>query len=231
MSQPHPARDLHVREIGFAHDAHAAAFGNEVEVDRLEVHQQRVGPHVVGTPRFAVELRRVVGRGREERPVQDHVAADLAQPARAQLADELPKALVGELGVAAAAQDEVARERASRYLAGHEDVGLEGVGRTEEVEPGEGGDELDHGSGVERPVGLVRDQARASGHPFHDRAHGGLGHARPGERIAHGAGKLGGRESGHEEHGGQERPHACPSSSAIAVAARTRIAKASSSAT
>ena len=180
----------HVREVGLAHHAHVRRAGNEVEVDGLEVHEQRVGPHVVGAPRFAVELRGVVRRGREEGAVEDHVAADLAKPACVQLAYQLPQALVGEPGVAAAPEDQVARERPAAHRARHENIGLEGVRGTQEIESRESGDQLDRGGGIEGLRRLMSDEALAACHRLDDGAHGGLGHSGPGERVADGVGKL-----------------------------------------
>ena len=179
------ARDLDVGQVGLGRDAHAASVGNEAELDRLEVHQAGVGAHVVGAARIVVEARRVMDDRGEVAAIDDHVAADVAQAARAQLVRELPQALVGELGIAAAADDEIALEHAAGDLARGEDVRPEGESRAQEVERGVGGDELHHRGGIDRGAGLVRNDRGPAFDGLDHHGRGGCGNARAHQRFAH----------------------------------------------
>ena len=67
--------------------------GHQAEVDGLEVHQQRVGQHVVGAVRLVVESAAIVALRREVAVVDDHVAGDALDALLAQAGDETPPAV------------------------------------------------------------------------------------------------------------------------------------------
>src|SRR5207245_1940331 len=134
-----PVDELHARQRRLGVDAHAlVAFRHEGEAQRFEVHQQRIGRHVVRPVGIAVEG--AVLRRTEVAAVEQHVAAQLAQAAAAEAPQQHPEALVVELRVAGAAQYQV--------LAVEIGLGFPAVGRPEELQGGVRRDELHHRSWI-----------------------------------------------------------------------------------
>jgi hypothetical protein len=142
-------------------------IGNQLQRDRLEVHQQGIRRDVVRPHRLRVEACRV-GRGDGEGAAVEHqVAANLANAARAYLAQQPLELVVGQLGIAAAAQVQVAGQDPVVERAIGKGFGLPDIGRPQQVERGIGGHQL-HGRGRIQGGACVNSQARFCGVDFRD---------------------------------------------------------------
>ena len=69
------------------------------EADRLVVHQERIGPDVVGPQRIAVERSGMVVRCFEKSAIEDEVSTNLAQTSRPQGSQQQPEVFEGELRI------------------------------------------------------------------------------------------------------------------------------------
>ncbi len=227
--EANPARDLDIGQIGIGGDTHPGAVGNESELDGLEVHQERIGADVVAAARLAVELAGIV-RGRAEiAAVDDDVAADLAQAARPELVRGLPQALVGELGIAAAADHEVAIEDPGGELAHDQEIGMESERGTEQVERRVRGEQLHQRGRIDQSLGLVGDQRSPAFDGNHDHGRRSARNPGGGERAAHRIGQLASAEcQRHQQERGEERAHQANASTMATPAARISANSASS---
>lgn len=117
------------------------------------VDQQGGRLGVVGLEWFAVELAWVAPIDGKERVVEDDVAVDSAYAPHPDLVHQGPEVLEVQGRVAAALDDEIAGQYAVGEGSRGQHAGLEGVGRAEGVEGGQGGQRLHDRGGVERRVG------------------------------------------------------------------------------
>ena len=212
-------------------------MGTKLKLTDLKFTSSASGADVVRAAGVAVELRGVVHEGREVAAIEDHVAADVAQAAGAQVVRHFPEALVGELGIAAAAHDEIAAQLAVDDLAAGHEMGLERERGAEQVQARVGGHELDDRGGVQWALRVV-DHNRGAINGLDDDSDRVERHTCPGELRANRRGQLrrGGdsrdREREDKQQCGQPSHQAAsPSSSAIAAPASTRSANCASSIT
>src|SRR5690554_7814447 len=106
--------------------AYAPGFTVGTQRQQLEVGQQRVGFDQKGACRIiAVVLEGWQISGHAQiRGLQDQITADLAHAGGTQVAQHQPQALHGQLGIAAAAEDQVALKLAIADGAGTVEIGL-----------------------------------------------------------------------------------------------------------
>jgi hypothetical protein len=187
-------------------------FGDEHEAQRLVVHQQRVGQHVVGAERVAVEAARVARGSFEAAAVDDQAAANFAQALAAQRAHQAPERFQVELRIAAAFQHQVADEHAVGERARRVGLGLPAIGGPELLQRRIGGHQLHHRSRVHRR-GRVRAQHFVMHAQFlHHYRDAGGGDFRCRERLVDAGGQralcLGGERESAQQQDGRESEEA-----------------------
>jgi hypothetical protein len=94
--------------VGFDPGLDAILHGPEAQIQRVEIGQQRGRRRVVGAQGRLVEGGRVDGFQFVETVVENHVAMNLADAPGANLPQQQPEPLLGQAGIAAPLQDQVA---------------------------------------------------------------------------------------------------------------------------
>ena len=134
--EPHGIVDRKVGRRGI--EVRAQRIGGDVrhqaEVDGLEIHQQRVGQHVVGAVRLVVECAAVVALRREVAVVDDHVAGDPLDALLAQAGDEAPPPVGRHERIAPTDQHQVALEHPVAHRAGRKGPRAPRVGWPEQLQ-------------------------------------------------------------------------------------------------
>ena len=155
--------DLELIGARLGEDEHGTRIGirDELEADRLEAQQQRIGADVVGAQRLRVEAPGVMLAGREVRAIEHQVAADVAQAPVAQRAQQQPEALEAELRIAHPLQHQVALQHTLLEGAVQVGVGPPAIRRPEHFEPCQRRDEFHHRSRIHRD-GFVHAQRRGA---------------------------------------------------------------------
>ena len=140
--------------------ADAVLAGGELKVEHVQVGEQGVGLHQergVGVVAVVVEMRLAVGQP-EVGIVQHQVALDLTDAVGAQVAQQLPEALLGELGVTGADQKQVALEHVAVQFPVGVNAGVPFEAGAEQLQRRVGGQQLHGGARVHHPVRV--DEAR-----------------------------------------------------------------------
>jgi hypothetical protein len=146
--------DAGERRVGGDRRDAVRRIGREGEQDRAVVEQERVGAGVVGPERLAIEIGGVDLARDEGAAVEDDVAADLAHAGLLQAPRQQPEALEDELRIAVALDVDVAGEDAVDDRPLQPDRRRPGVRRAEQLEGGEGRDELHQRGRIDGLVGL-----------------------------------------------------------------------------
>ncbi len=158
-------RDVGERGLHPYVDGVASRAGGEYETYALEIDEQRVGSDVVGFEGLRIECRRIMGREREVRAVEDQIAADRREPGRAQRGDQRLKLLDCDFRVAVAFEDKVAVEGFAVARSIRIGFGLPPVVGPEQLERCEGSHQLHCRSRIHRLRRVVR-QKRMRGTDF-----------------------------------------------------------------
>ena len=131
---------------------------------RLVVDQQRIGRHVVGAQRLAIEQCRGVRGQRKRRAVQHDIAIDGAHAQGLQPAQRQPQPLHHQPRIALALDIERAAQHAGLHGPAKVERRAPGIGRAQLVERRKGGHELHHRCRIHGPFGLPgQARRRASG--------------------------------------------------------------------
>jgi hypothetical protein len=184
-------------------------IGHQLQRHGLEVQQQGVRRHVVWPRRLGIEAPRVVAVGGKGRAIEHQVAANFADATRANHAQQAAELVIGQLGIAAAPEMQIALQHPVCQTAADKGLGLPGVGRAEQVECRKGGDQL-HGRGRVQRGTRIHRQARRHGIDF--AYPGRRGRGRNARRLQRGRdgrrqfiGARTGEEQGSENY--ERKPH------------------------
>ena len=178
--------DLVVGRCRIGDDRQVSLLRDHVELNGLQIDEQRRGQNVVGPVAFAVEVVRVGGLCLEHGVIDDHVAVDVGDAAQAYFPGEALPAIRRHERVAAAAQHEVALDVAG-------DDGSRGIGArgpdiigTEFVQCGIGRYQLDRRCRAAWGLGIERKQRLAALDVAYDRADGAGGDVGLGQCLGDG---------------------------------------------
>ena len=209
---------LDLRQCRFNVHANTVLFTVAADDQYLEVGQQRIGLNQKRTVLVAavVDKRRDIVRQTQVRRLQHQIAGNVANAGRLKIAQHQPHAFQGQLGVAAAAEDQITLQGAIDHRAVNKEVAAPLVGRAENFQRRIGGYQLHGRGGVDRGVGvnelghaLAFQRNDCQGHGVR-RDLGGL----QGTLYASGQGAAvgsvqWGTDSGHGQHGHQAQKGAC----------------------
>ena len=108
--------DPHLRQLRLGNDADhmGGGVGNELQLHRLEVDEQRIGRGVVRTHRLIVHSASLCGFRREIASIEHEIPADVANAARAQLAQEEPEPFERQRWITMSLQNQITGQHAPR---------------------------------------------------------------------------------------------------------------------
>ncbi len=130
----------------------------QMQMQRIEVEQQRVGADVVCTVGIMVEFRRILLDRLKIAVVQHDVTAYLAQPALAQFVQPHPELLDGQFRVAITLEHQITLQHAVFQFAVEIRFGLPAIRGAQRLQRGNRGEQFHRGGRVDRPVDIQTDK-------------------------------------------------------------------------